>query len=304
MPAVIVSATIDGLTSGATVFLVAVGLSLIFGVLKVLNVAHGSFYAIGAFLAALVWTLLGAAGLPNLLIYPGLVLVALAIGVALGPVIERFLLHWTFGIEPLSRRENVQLLATFSVFLMLEDLQRMVFGTQPYYSGGALTLLGASRIAGIFHTNYQLLLIPVAGIVLVLLRLFLAGTRIGRRLVAVAEDPEVAAAMGIRVTRMQTLTFALGAALAALGGALASPTIGVSIGIGPDMVVLSFAVVATAGLGQIEGTLVASVLIGLAHSFTVFFLPELDTVAPFLIMLLVLLVRPIGLFGMERRRSI
>jgi branched-chain amino acid transport system permease protein len=304
MPTEIVSATIDGLTSGATVFLVAVGLSLIFGVLKVLNVAHGSFYAIGAFLAALVWMLLGAAGLPELLIYPGLVLVALAIGVLLGPVIERFLLHWTFGVEPLSRRENIQLLATFSVFLMLEDAQRMVFGTQPYYSGGALTLLGATRIAGIFHTNYQLLLVPVAGIVLVLLRLFLAGTRIGRRLVAVAEDPEVAAAMGIRVTRMQTLTFALGAALAALGGALASPTIGVSIGIGPDMVVLSFAVVATAGLGQIEGTLVASILIGLAHSFTVFFLPVLDTVAPFLIMLLVLLVRPIGLFGTERRRSI
>jgi branched-chain amino acid transport system permease protein len=304
MPAEIVSATIDGLTSGATVFLVAVGLSLIFGVLKVLNVAHGSFYAIGAFLAALVWMLLGAAGLPELLIYPGLVLVALAIGVLLGPVIERFLLHWTFGIEPLSRRENVQLLATFAVFLMLEDAQKMVFGTQPYYSGGALTLLGATRVVGIFHTNYQLLLVPVAGIVLVLLRLFLAGTRIGRRLVAVAEDPEVAAAMGIRVTRMQTLTFALGAALAALGGALASPTIGVVIGIGPDMVVLSFAVVATAGLGQIEGTLVASILIGLAHSFTVFFLPVLDTVAPFLIMLLVLLVRPIGLFGAERRRSI
>ena len=144
----------------------------------------------------------------------------------------------------------------------------------------------------------------VAAVVLLLLRLFLAKTTAGRSLVAVAEDAETAATMGIRVARMQTLSFGLGAALAALGGALASPTTGVSIGIGADMMVLSFAVVATAGLGQIEGTAVAAILIGVAHSFTVFFLPLFDTVAPFLIMLLVLLVRPIGLFGTERRRSI
>ena len=300
----VISATIDGLTSGATLFLVAVGLSLIFGVLKILNAAHGSFYAIGAFVAALAWSLLGTAGLPSLLIYPGLVLTAIAVGVVLGPVIERFLLHWTFAIEPLSRRENIQLLATYAVFLMLEDAQKLVFGTEPYYSGGALGLLGATRISGIFHTNYQLLLLPLAGIVLLLLRLFLGKTRTGRCLVAVAEDAETAATMGVRIARMQTLSFTLGAALAALGGALASPTIGVGVGIGADMMVLSFAVVATAGLGQIEGTAVAAILIGVLHSLAVFFLPVLDTVAPFLIMLLVLLARPIGLFGTERRRSI
>jgi len=103
---------------------------------------------------------------------------------------------------------------------------------------------------------------------------------------------------------MQTLTFTLGAALAALGGALASSATGVSIGIGADITVLSFAVVATAGLGQIEGTAVAAILIGVAHSWAVFFLPVLDTIAPYLIMLLVLLVRPIGLFGTDRRRRI
>ena len=304
MFAQVVSATIDGLTSGATLFLVAVGLSLVFGVLKVLNVAHGSFYAIGAFMIAVVWGFLSAAGLPSLLIYPAMALTAIAIGVALGPFIERVLLHWSFEIEPLSRRENIQLLATYAVFLMLEDAQKLVFGTQPYYSGGALGFFGTSRISGVVHTNYQLLLIPVAAVTLVLLRLFLAKTRTGRCLVAVAEDAETAATMGVRVARMQTLTFTLGAALAALGGALASPTIGVSIGIGADITVLSFAVVATAGLGQIEGTAVAAILIGVAHSMAVFFLPTLDTVAPYLIMLLVLLVRPIGLFGAERRRRI
>lgn len=300
----LLSATINGLTSGATLFLVAVGLSLIFGVLRVLNCAHGSFYAIGAFMAAVAWELLRAAGLPSYLIYPSLLVVAVVVGVVVGPVVEQFLLHWSFSVEPLSRREVVQLLATFAVFLILEDGQKLVFGSQPYYSGGALGLLGATRVGGILHTNYQLLLIPLAGIVLWLLRLFLAKTRSGRCLVAVAEDAEVAATMGVHVTRMQILSFTLGAALAALGGALASPAIGVTIGIGADMVVLSFAVVATAGLGQIEGAAVASVLIGVAHSLTVFFLPVLDTVSPYLIMLLVLIIRPMGLFGMQRQRSI
>lgn len=300
----LLTAIISGLTSGATLFLVAVGLSLIFGVLRVLNCAHGSFYAIGAFMAAVAWALLREAGLPSYLIYPGLLVVAIVVGLAVGPVVERFLLHWSFSVEPLSRREVVQLLATFAVFLMLEDGQKLVFGAQPYYSGGALALLGTTKIGGIVHTNYQLLLVPLAGIVLWLLRLFLSKTRSGRCLVAVAEDAEVSATLGVRVKRMQTLSFTLGAALAALGGALASPAIGVTIGIGADMVVLSFAVVATAGLGQIEGAAVASVLIGVAHSLTVFFLPILDTVSPYLIMLVVLMIRPMGLFGMQRQRSI
>lgn len=304
MSNVLVSAIVGGLTSGATLFLVAVGLSLIFGVLGVLNVAHGSFYAIGAFMAAVVWIWLSAVGLSSFLIYPGMIVAAVAVGVVVGPIVERFLLHWSFDIEPTSRREVIQLLATYAVFLMLEDAQKVVFGTQPYYSGGALGLLGGTRIAGIIHTNYQLLLIPLAGIVLWLLRQFLSKTSIGRCFVAVAEDAEVSATMGIRVARMQTLSFTLGVTLAALGGALASPAIGVSNGIGANMSVLSFAVVAVAGLGQIEGTAVASILIGVAHSLAVFFLPILDTVSPYLIMLLVLLVRPTGLFGMHRKRSI
>jgi branched-chain amino acid transport system permease protein len=300
----LVSALINGLTSGATLFLVAVGLSLIFGVLKVLNVAHGSFYAIGAFMAALVWIWLQDAGLPGLLIYPGLIVVSIAVGVVIGPLIERFLLHWSFSVEPASQREVIQLLATYAVFLILEDAQKLAFGTQPYYSGAALGLLGKSRIAGILHTNYQLLLVPVAGLVLWLLRRFLSHTRSGRCLVAVAEDAEMSATMGIRVARMQTLSFTLGTTLAALGGALASPAIGVTSGVGANMTVLSFAVVATAGLGQIEGTALAAMLFGVAHSLTVFFLPIFDTVSPYLIMLGVLIVRPMGLFGMRRQRSI
>ena len=131
----VVSATIDGVTSGATLFLVAVGLSLIFGVLKVLNAAHGSFYAIGAFTAAWAWGLIGAIGAPHAFIYPALFLSALVVGVVLGPPLERILLRWTFDIEPATRRENLQLLATFAAFLILEDGQKLVFGTSPYLLG-------------------------------------------------------------------------------------------------------------------------------------------------------------------------
>ena len=145
---------------------------------------------------------------------------------------------------------------------------------------------------------------PLAGLVLLALRLFLRHSRIGRWMIAVAADPEMASAMGIRVGPIRILSFTLGGVLAALGGALASPTVGVSIGIGADMLVLSFAVVAVAGLGQIEGAVLASLIIGVAHSLAVFFLPVLSTVAPFLIMLLVLLVRPAGLFGPVYQRSI
>lgn len=300
----LLSACINGITDGATLFLVAVGLSLIFGVLRVLNVAHGSFYALGAFTAASAWLLIGALRLPPMWIYPALVLSALAVGVAAGPLIERLLLRWTFRIEAASQRENIQLLATYAIFLMLDDAQTLIWGSQPYYSGGALRLLGVTRIQGIGYTNYQLLLVPVAIAVLVGLRALLRGTSAGKFVLAVAEDPEISSALGVPVGRMYTLAFTLGAVLAALGGALASPTTGVSAGIGAHMIVLSFAVVATAGLGQIEGAGVAALAIGIAHAVAVFFLPDLSAVIPYLIMLLVLVFKPHGLFATAPARRI
>lgn len=292
----LLSACINGVTDGATLFLVAVGLSLIFGVLRVLNVAHGSFYAFGAFTAASAWLLIAALHLAPVFIYPALLLSALVVGVGLGPALERLLLRWTFRIEPVAQRENIQLLATYAIFLILDDVQTLIWGGQPYYSGGALRLLGITRIQGIGYTNYQLLLVPVAIVVLVGLRAMLRRTVIGKFVLAVAEDPEMASSMGIPVGRIYTFAFTLGAVLAALGGALASPTIGVTSGIGAQMIVLSFAVVAIAGLGQIAGAAAAALFIGVAHSIAVFFLPDLSAVIPYLIMLLVLMFRPYGLF--------
>lgn len=300
----VVSVLANGLIDGATLFLVAVGLNLIFGVLGVLNVAHGSFYAIGAFAAASAWLLIAHAHLPPWLIYPALVIVAAAVGVGFGPVVERVLLRSTYAVGSRVGSESLQLLTTYALFLMLEDIQKLVWGVQPYYTGDILLLLGRARIAGVPYTGYQLLLLPVAGAVLVGMRLFLRRTTLGRFVVAVAENAEMASAMGINVGWVWGASFSLGTALAALGGALSSPEIGVSVGIGADMVVLSFAVAAVAGLGQIEGAALASFLIGTARAAAVFVAPELSSVAPYLIMLAVLLVRPYGLLGVPQQRRL
>ena len=292
-------AALDGLAYAALIFLVAVGLTLIFGVLRVLNVAHGSFYAIGAYAAASLGLWIAAAGISPWLSFPALLLSAVLVGGVLGALIERVLLQRVYG-----REEVLQLLVTFAVFMILEDVQRLVWGVRPIFVDTPLGLLGLLEVGGIGYTRYQLLLLPLAALAVLLgLRFFLRRTLQGRVIVAVTADREAAMAMGVNANRVYLLTFVLGAIFAALGGALASPTTSLVPGLGTEIIVLSFAVVATAGLGQVEGAAVAALLIGLGRSFAVYLYPELQVVMPYLIMVLVLLIRPQGLFGaVEARR--
>ncbi|MCG8594838.1 MAG: branched-chain amino acid ABC transporter permease [Kiloniellales bacterium] len=293
-------AIFDGIAHAALVFMVAVGLTLIFGVLRILNVAHGSFYAIGAYLAASVGGAIFAAGWSPWLAFPLMLIAAALVGVLLGGPIERLLLKRIYAKE-----EALQLLVTFAVFMILEDVQRLVWGVQPYFEATALQSLGNVEVFGVYYTAYQLILLPVVALVVLLaLRLFLRRTLSGRLILAVTEDREAATSIGIDADRIYLLTFVLGATLAAFGGALASATTSVLPGIGADMIVLSFAVAATAGLGQIEGAALAALLIGLGRSFAVYLMPELEVLIPYLIMLLVLLWRPEGLFGVARTRKI
>ena len=184
-------------------------------------------------------------------------------------------------------------------------MQRLVWGVQPYFSDAPLSLLGSTEVLGVFYMRYQIILLPAAALVVLLgLRWFMRHTLSGRLILAVTEDREAATAMGIDAERVYLLTFVIGACLAALGGALASPTTSVLPGIGAEMIVLSFAVVATAGLGQVEGTALAALMIGLGRAFAVYLMPELDVLVPYLIMVLVLLVRPQGLFGIAEQRRI
>jgi branched-chain amino acid transport system permease protein len=291
-------ALLDGLASAALIFLVAVGLNLVFGVLRIVNVAHGSLYAYGAYAAATIG--LAVAPISPWLTYPGLLIAAIGVGAVIGGFLERFLLRLVYG-----RDEALQLLITFAVFMILDNLQRVIWGVQPIFAAVPLQLLPNISVLGVGYTSYQTLLLPgVAILTLVGLRYFLRHTLAGAVILAVTEDREAATAIGIDPHRVFLTTFILGAVLAALGGALASPTTSLLPGIGTDMIVLSFAVAATAGLGQIEGAAVAALMIGLARALAIYTYPEFEVLVPYLIMVVVLLLRPQGLFGTARMRRI
>lgn len=297
---IVLLAIFDGLSYAALVFMVAVGLTLIFGVLRILNVAHGSLYAIGAYLTVSIGGAVFAAGYAPILAFPLMLVAAALVGVLLGGPIEFLLLRRIYH-----KPEVLQLLVTFAVFMILEDVQRLIWGNRPYFEASALQMLDNVQVFGVYYTVYQLMLLPTVALLTLLgLRFFLRRTLTGRLITAVTEDREAAQSIGIDADRVYLLTFVLGAALAGLGGALASPTTSVLPGIGAEMIVLSFAVVATAGLGRIEGAAIAALLIGLGRSAATYTMPELQVLVPYLIMLAVLLVRPDGLFGSPAARKI
>ena len=280
-------------------FLVALGLTFIFGVVKILNVAHGSLYAFGGYGAASLGLWWGQGSDSALVSVALLISGAIAMGVVLGTVLMLLLKKFQ------DRDPILQLLVTFGAFMIFEDLQRMIWGTQPYFVADVVNQLGTSELMGVVYMNYQLLFVPGAALaVYFLLKWFLNSTLAGRQIVAVTHDREVATALGINARRIGYLTFVVGAVLGSLGGALASPTTSLVPGIGADMIVLSFAVVASAGLGQITGALITALLIGLSRSFCVYLAPEFEVVMPYLIMVLVLLIRPQGLFTVVQARKI
>lgn len=286
-------ALMDGVSNAASLFLVALGLTLIFGVMRILNLAHGSLYAWGGYSAATLGLAITTFGLSPLLALPALFVAALVIGALLGTVLEFALLRRILDKEPI-----IQLLVTFGAFMVLENLQRMIWGVQPVFVSDVVNQLGTISVAGVTYTRYQLLVVPSVAVAAFLgLRWFLGRTALGRQVTAVAHHREVAMAMGVNTGRVTWLAIAAGGALGALGGALASPVTSFTPGIGAEMLVLSFAVVATAGLGQIGGAAVAALMIGLARSFAVYVIPEIEALVPYLIMVVVLLVRPEGLFS-------
>ena len=295
----LVLALLDGMTQAALLFLVALGLTLIFGVMRILNVAHGSFYAFGGYAAAKVSAVMAnGESIPLSLL--ALLLGALGMGVLLGVIIETGLVRRILNIDPV-----MQLLATFAVFMIMEDLQRIIWGASPVSVTHAVDAMGTIKVGMVTYTAYQLLLLPSAAVaVFIGLRWSLGHTRFGRQIMAVTHHREVASAMGINAKRVGLITFCVGTVMGTFGGALASPTTSLVPGIGGDMMVLSFAVVAVAGLGQITGTAIAALLIGMGKAFSVYLLPELDVLVPYLIMLVVLLWRPQGLFAVAETRRV
>jgi len=296
----IVTIGLEGLRYASYLFIVAVGLTVIFGVMKVLNVTHGALYSFGAYtMASLAGAYSQVDDLPAFGVYGILLLSAVGCGIVIGVIVERGLLRLLYG-----RDEVVVVLATFAAFLVLEDVVLLIWGVDPYFATEAQDLLDTSEVAGMLFYNYTFLLIAIAVVLALALWFGLRRTRWGKLLLAVIYDREMSQAMGINVTAVFLVTFVLGSILGALGGALVAPTISVAPGIGVEVIVLAFAVVVIGGMGSIPGALIGALIVGIARSIAVFKFPEVELFVIYAIMAAVLAIRPEGLFVPVKPRKI
>jgi len=290
---------LDGLQFSSYLFIVSAGLTIIFGVMKILNVAHGSFYAWGAYTAAFFIGKFSDMGMPDALGFLVIIAAAISVGLVLGFIIEQGLLKYMYH-----RDEVLIVLATFGLFLVLEDIILIAFGTDPYFAYQPMALLDAVEIGGIIRDVYGLTLIGVATLVAVGCWWLLNKTKWGTLLKAVIYDREMGISMGINVPMVYTMTFIGGAILGGLGGAYIAPTISVAPGLGTEVIVLSFAVVVVGGMGSIAGAAIGSVIIGLLRALAVHELPQVELFVVFAVMAIVLVFRPEGLFAPAKPRKI
>ncbi len=287
---------LGGLGNAAALFLVAAGLSLIFGVTRVVNFAHGSLYMLGAYFAYFIVLAMENAGFDGIFGFWFSVLVA-AIGVAIvGLVIEILVLRPVYRAP-----ELFQLVATFGVILVIQDLALMVFGPEDLLGPRAPGLKGIIRIGDGIVTEYDLALIVVALLVLVGLGLLMKRTRIGVLVRAATQDREMVGALGVNQSWLFTGIFMLGSALAGLGGALQLPKGGADLLMDFNILAAIFVVVVIGGMGSLKGAFVAAAIISVVNVFGVRYLPSSTLVLMFVVMAIVLITRPYGLFGREER---
>jgi branched-chain amino acid transport system permease protein len=287
-PGFILAQAVSGLTAAMFLFIVASGLSLVFGVLRVLNFAHGSFYMIGAYMAWQITHWLGAfSGSFWLAVLGAATTVAL-----LGGLVERLLLRHLYG-----REELYQLLFTYALVLVLGDAVKMLWGTKQLSVPRPAGLAGGLELFGIVMPHYNLFIILLGPIVALGCWLLLSRTGVGRMIRAAAYDREMLAALGADVGRLYTLMFMAGAFLAGLGGALVTPVRSIVPGMDVDIIVEAFIVVVIGGLGSFWGTLLGAIIFGQLLAFGILVLPGFSIFAVFVLMALVLVVRPSGLLG-------
>jgi branched-chain amino acid transport system permease protein len=281
---------LNALLYASVLFLIAGGLSLIYGVMRIVNLAHGNLYAFGAYVTA--WTIgLVVAGAPPAALY--LLLPAGAIAAAaLGAVLEPTLLR------PFYRRaEEYQLLVTFGLLMILEDVMRLLWGPYPLSASALWENMGSISIGGNPYPNYNLMVIAVGGAAAAFLWAFIYRTRFGVVLRATSQNMRMASALGVNVNRVYVEAFVIGCFMAGLGGAIIVPSQSAVLGMGVDALVLAFIVVVIGGLGSLEGALVGALIVGVVRELGIAFFPEIELAVLYLIAAIVLLVRPAGLFG-------
>ena len=295
----LITVLLDGLIYASYLFIVSLVLTINFGVMKILNVAHGGFFAWGAYLASISIIYLGDNEYNSFLYYFAIFLSAIIVGLFFGYIIERFILRKMYN-------EDIHLivLATFGLFWILEDLILHVFGVDPLMPYYPAMELGGIELGGIFQGVYSLTLAGLAIIVAFICWYFLKKTKYGKVLQSVIFDREVSVSMGINVTKVYLITFIIGGMLGALGGAYIAPTISVSPGFAIDVVVMSFAVVVIGGMGSVPGALIGSLIVGLVRAFAVHQAPILELFIIYAIMAIVLIIKPQGLFAPPKPRKI
>ena len=274
-----------GVALGAVFVLLSTGLSIIFGMLGVVNFAHGAFYMTGAYAGVFFLALTGNFWL-------ALAAVPLLIG-ALGLGVERLLIRPLYGRGP-----DYPLLLTFGLGYVLVEIVRILFGTDGVPFETPALLSGGIDLGGLgYFPAYRLFVIAVTAVILLLLWLLLARTRYGLIIRAGARDPEILSILGIDIARVWLLVFGLGTGLAALAGLLAAPMRSVNPEMGVAVLVEAFVVTVIGGMGSLLGGAIAGMLVGIVVSLTALWMPEMSTISMFAVMTLVLLIRPQGLFG-------
>jgi branched-chain amino acid transport system permease protein len=281
---------LNALLSAATLFLIAGGLSLIYGVMRIVNLAHGNLYAFGAYVTAWAMGHL-AVGAPMALLYLVLPLGAVAAAL-LGAVLEPTLLRPFY-----KRAEEYQLLVTFGLLMILEDLMRFLWGPYPLSASALWENMGSISINGNPYPNYNLVVIAVGALAAAFLWAFIYRTSFGVVLRATSQDMRMASALGVNVNRVYVQAFTLGCFMAGLGGAIIVPSQSAVLGMGVDALVLSFIVVVIGGLGSLEGALIGALIVGLVREAGIAFFPEVELAVLYLMAAVVLLIRPAGLFG-------
>lgn len=279
-----------GIFHASVLFLVAAGLQLIFGVQRIVNLACGSIYALGAYcgISATLWAL--GHGVPQSMFPLVLIAAGLIVGLV-GIPLER-LLRTIYG-----RQESFQLLLTFSLVLMIQDVLRFGWGANPQQLGNLSMIYGTLSFGDIALPVYNAFVIVVAITLAVSMALFLGRTPAGKILRATAENRDASAAMGVNITRVYMIVFTVGTMLGTVGGALVVPTAAASLEMGVELVVEAFAVVVIGGLGSMKGAVVGAVIVGLVRAAAVTVYPEAEILAIYVIVLGVLIWRPSGLYG-------
>jgi len=283
---------VGGVFHAAVLFLVAAGLQIVFGVQKIVNLACGSFYALGAYfgISALAWA--AAFEVPAIAYIPILVGSGLLLAIVLGPSVER-LLRLIYD-----RDEHFQILLTFALVLIFEDAIRLIWGAVPLQTINVYFAFGELRIArDLAIPNYNLIVIAAAALISAAFGWMLRWTRFGRIVRATAENKQMSEALCVDVSKVYMAVFTLGVALGTVGGALVVPAGAASIDMGVELIVDAFAVVIIGGLGSMPGALIGALIVGFVRSAAIWLYPEFELLAIYVIVITVLIVRPQGLLA-------